>query len=163
MGLIDEMKYAKILYLADVLEDIQNEMNRDYRCHGYADSINDIVKDLRETIAVTSMPNEMECEKLEIKQIENSQKVNVMDFPHSELEYVERLYSSGVEDELLHFIRKNKLIRTIRHKDDYGNMIFTASLIVGVEKQPYVPQEQPMTPVDGLAKMLDEIDKNTNL
>ena len=25
-----------------------------------------------------------------------------------------------------------------------------------IEKQPYIPQEQPMTPVDGLAKMLDE-------
>lgn len=150
------MKYAKILYLADVLEDIQSEMNRDYRCHSYAESIGGIAKDLRETVAVETAPSEMKCEKIEIKRIENSQKVNVMDFPHSELEHVERLYRRGAEDELLHFIKKNKLIRSIRHEDDYGNMIFTASLIVGIEKQPYVPQEQPMTPVDGLAKMLDE-------
>ena len=156
MGLIDQMKYAKILYLTDVLEDIQNEMNRDYRCHSYTESISGIVKDLRETIAVTSMPNEMECEKIEIKRIENSRRIDVMDFPRSELEHVERLYRSGAEDELLHFIKKNKLIRTIRHEDDYGNMIFTASLIVGIEKQPYVPQEQPLTPVDGLAKIMDE-------
>ena len=86
-----------------------------------------------------------------------------MDFPRSESLNVELLQYRMVEDGLLDYIRKNNLIRSIRHEDDYGNMIFTASLIVGIEKRPYVPQEQPMTPVDGLAKMLDEIDKNTNL
>jgi len=157
------MKYAKILYLADMLEDIQNEMNRDYRCHSYAESIGGIVKDLRETVAVTSMPNEMECEKIEIKRLEHSCKINVMEFPHSELEHIERLYRRGAEDDLLRDIAKKKLIHVRNREDEHGNMIFTASLIVGIEKQPYVPQEQPLTPVDGLAKMLDEIDKNTNL
>lgn len=157
MGLIDQMKYAKILYLADVLEDIQNEMHRDYRCRSYAESINGIVKDLRETVAVETAPNEMECEKIEVKRIENSRKINVMDFPRSELEQIEFLHTRAVEDELLHFIRKNKLIRVCKNEpDDNGNIIFTASLIVGIEKQPYVPQEQPLTPVDGLAKIMDE-------
>ena len=157
MGLIDQMKYAKILYLADVLEDIQNEMNRDYRCHSYAESINDIVKDLRETVAVTSMPNEMECEKIEVKRIENSRRIDVMDFPRSESLNVELLQHRMVEDELLDYIRKNKLIRVRRQDDGYRHITYTASLIVGIEKQPYVPQEQPMTPVDGMAKMLDEM------
>ena len=157
------MKDAKILYLADVLEDIQNEMNRDYRCHSYAESINGIVKDLRETVAVTSAPNEMECEKIEIRRIENSRRVDVMDFPRSEFENVELLHHRMVEDELLNYIRKNKLVRVRRQDDGYRYITYTASLIVGIEKQPYVPQEQPLTPVDGLAKMLDEIDKNTNL
>ena len=151
------MKYAKILYLADVLEDIQNEMNRDYRCHSYADSINDIVKDLRETIAITSMPREMECEKIEIKRIENRRMIDVMDFPRSESLNVELLQHRMVEDELLDYIRKNKLIRVRRQDDGYRHITYTASLIVGIEKQPYVPQEQPMTPVDGMAKMLDEM------
>lgn len=163
MGLIDQIKYAKILYLADVLEDIQNEMNRDYRCHSYTKSISEIVKDLRETVAVTSMPNEMECEKIEIKRLEQSRMVFMMDFPRNELETILRHQRLRVEDELLHFIRKNKLVRVRQHENDHGNMIITASLIVGIEKQPYVPQEQPMTPVDGLSKILDEIDKNTNL
>ena len=158
------MKYAKILYLADVLEDIQNEMHKDYRCSNhYCESIIGIVKDLRKTIADTSMPNEMECEKVEIKRLENSRKANMMDFPRSELEQIKFLHTRAVEDELLHFIRKNKLIRVCKHEDDNGNMTFTASLIVGIEKQPYVPKEQPLTPVDGLAKILDEIDNNTNL
>lgn len=163
MGLIDQMKYAKILYLADVLEDIQNEMNRDYRCHSYAESISGIVKDLRETIAVTSMPNEMECEKIEIRRIENSRRIDVMDFPRSESLNVERLQHRMIEDELLDYIRKNRLIRVRQQDDGCRYITYTASLIVGIEKQPYVSPEQPMTPVDGLAKMLDEIDKNTNL
>lgn len=157
MGMIDQMKYAKILYLADVLEDIQNEMNRDYRCHSYAESISGIVKNLRETIAVTSMPNETECEKIEIKRIENRRRIDVMDFPRSEFLNVELLQHRMVEDELLDYIRKNKLIR-VRMQDDGNRYItYTASLIVGIEEQPYVPQEQPLTPVDGLAKMLDEM------
>jgi hypothetical protein len=164
MGLVDQMKYAKILYLADILEDIQNEMNKDYRCSKhYGESIMGIVKDLRETVAVISMPNEMECEKIEIKRIENSRRVDVMDFPRSEFENIELLHHRRVEDELLDYIRKNKLIRVRRQDDGYSHITYTASLIVGIEKQPYVPQEQPMTPVDGLAKILDEIDKNTNL
>ena len=156
MGLIDQMKYAKILYLADVLEDIQNEMNRDYRCHSYAESISGIVKDLRETVADTTPPGEMECEKIEIKRIENSRRVNVMDFPRSEFLNVELLQHRLVEDELLDCIRKNKLIRVRRQDDGHRHITYTASLIVGIEKQPYVPQEQPLTPVDGLTKMLDE-------
>lgn len=150
------MKYAKILYLADVLEDIQNDMNGDCRYHKhYVESISGIVKDLRETVADTSMPNEMECEKIEIRRIENSRRIDVMDFPRSEFLNVELLQHRMVEDELLDYIRKNKLIR-VRRQDDGNRYTYTASLIVGIEKQPYVQQEQPMTPVDGLAKMLDE-------
>lgn len=75
-------------------------MDKDYRCHHYARSINGIVKDLRETIAITAAPNEMECEKIEIKRIENSRKVNAMDFPRSELRDIEFIHRRGVEDEL---------------------------------------------------------------
>lgn len=156
------MKYAKILYLAEVLEDIQNEMHRDYRCHSYAESISGIVKDLRETIAVTSMPNEMECEKFEIKRFEYSHGTCILDVPRGEMSRFEYHTRRFVEDKLLNHIQKNNLVHVDKHEDN--NVItFTASLIVGVEKQPYVPPEQPLTPVDGLAKILDEIDNNTNL
>lgn len=157
MGLIDQMKYAKILYLADVLEDIQNEMNRDYRCHGYAESISGIVKGLRETVTVTSMPNEMECEKFEMKRLEYSHRVDILDVPRNEMSSYEYHTRRFVEDKLLNRIQKNNLVHVRKHEDyDNGTVTFTASLIVGIEKQPYVPQEQPLTPVDGLAKMLDE-------
>lgn len=157
MGLVDQIKYAKILYLADVLEDIQNEMNRDYRCHSYAQSISDILKDLRETVAVTSMPNEMECEDFEIRRMECSQKICVWDVPIGEIDNMEKHIRRGVENGLLHEIAEKKLIDVRRHEDRDNNMlIFTASLVVGVSKQPYVPQETPPTFVDNLAKYLDE-------
>lgn len=75
------MKYAKILYLADVLEDIQNDMSRDYHCHNYIESISDIVKRLRETIAVTDAQCEMKCEDIEIRRMEYRRKICVLDVP----------------------------------------------------------------------------------
>lgn len=162
MGLIDQMKYAKILYLADVLEDIQNEMNRDYRCHSYARSISDIVKDLRETVADTTPPNGMECEEIKIVRLETAYRANPM-VPVEHREEYEASIRHRVEGDIIADIKTRKLIRVRRIEDDFNVPTFTASLIVGIEKQPYVPQEHPMTPVDGLAKILDEIDKNTNL
>lgn len=157
MGMIDQMKYAKILYLADILEDIQNEMDKDIRCSKhYGKSIIGIVKNLRETIADTTPPSEMACEQIEIKRLEHMQKYNMMDVPHSDIENFENLMCRHAEDELLHFIKKNKLIRVRKHEEDNGNAIFTASLIVGIEKQPYVPQEPKVTFLDDLAKYLDE-------
>lgn len=143
MGLIDQMKYAKILYLADVLEDILNEMKRDCRGYSYDMSISDIVKGLRETVAVTSAPNGMEFNEIEIKRLEQKRMISAMEFLQNEQEAIEYYQRLRVEDELLHFIKENKLIRVQQHGDGRGNMVFTASLIVGIEKRPYVPQEQP--------------------
>ena len=157
MGLIDQMKYAKILYLADVLEDIQNEMNRDYHCHNYTGSISAIVKKLRETIAVTDAQGEMKHEDFEIKRMKCSQKICVLDVPNGEKDDIEKYIRRDVEYSLLHEIAEKKLIDVRRHEDRDNNMlIFTASLIVGVSKQPYVPQEPMPTFVDDLAKYLEE-------
>lgn len=151
------MKYAKILYLADVLEDIQNEINRNCRCHNYAESISDIVKSLRETIAVTDAQGEMKCENFEIRRMECSRKICVLDAPIGGRDYMEKYIRHDVESSLLREIAKKKLIDVRRHEDRDNNMLtFTASLIVGVSKQPYVPQEPMPTFVDNLAKYLDE-------
>ena len=157
MGMIDQMKYAKILYLADVLEDIQNDMGRDYHCHNYIESISDIVKRLRETIAVTDAQCEMKCEDIEIRRMECSRKICVLDVPIGGIDDMEKHIRRDVEDRLLHEIAEKKMIDVRRHEDRDNNMlIFTASLIVGISKQPYVPQETPPTFVDDLAKYLEE-------
>lgn len=159
MGMIDQMKYAKILYLADVLEDIQNEMNKDIRCSKhYGESIIGIVKNLRETIADTTPPSEMSCEQIEIKRLEHHHKFDMSVVKTSELEDYERMVRDNVEHELLRDIEKSKLIRVRRQEEDEGWVIFTASLIVGIEKQPYVPKEPKITFLDDLAKYLDEQD-----
>ena len=157
MGMIDQMKYAKILYLADVLEDIQNNMSRDYRCHNYAESISDIVKSLRETIAVTDAQGEMKYEEFEIRRMECSRKICVLDVPIGEMDDIEKHIRRDVENGLLHKIAEKKLIDIRKHEDRDNNMlIFTASLIVGISKQSYVLQETPPTFVDNLAKYLEE-------
>lgn len=155
--MIDQMKYAKILYLADVLEDIQNDMSRDYRCHNYAESVSDIVKRLRETIAVTDAQGEMKYEDFEIRRMECSRKICVLDVSIGEIDDMEKHIRRDVENGLLHEIAEKKLIDVCRHEDRDNNMlIFTASLIVGISKQPYVPQEPMPTLVDNLAKYLEE-------
>lgn len=156
MGLIDQMKYAKLLYLADVLEDIRDEMHKDWHCRNFADSINGIVKDVRETIPDTTSPNEMECEQIEIKRLEHMIKRNVLYVPHSEIENLKNHMRLSAEHELLGFIKNHKLIRVRKHEEDNGNVIFTASLIVGIEKQTYIPEEPKATFMDDLAKYLDE-------
>ncbi len=157
MALVDQMKYAKILYLADVLEDIQNEMDKDVRCSKhYGKSIIDIVKNLRETIADTTPPSEISCEQIEIKRLEHHHKFDMWGVKTSMLEDYERMVRDNVEHELLSDIKKSKLIRVRRQEEDEGWVIFTASLIVGIEKQHYVPQEPKITFLDDLAKHLDE-------
>lgn len=157
MGMIDQMKYAKILYLADVLEDIQNDMSRDYHCHNYTGSISDIVKRLRETIAVTDAQGEMKYEGFEIRRMECSRKICMLDVPIREIDDMEKYIRRTVEESLLHEIAEKKMIDVRRHEDRENNMlIFTASLIVGISKQPYVSQETPLTFVDDLAKYLEE-------
>ena len=157
MGMIDQMKYAKILYLADVLEDIQNDMSRAYHCHNYAESISDIVKRLRETIAVTDVQGEMKYDDFEIRRMECSRKICVLDVPIEGINDMEKYIRRDVENDLLHEIAEKKLIDVRRHEDHYDNTLtFTASLIVGVSKQPYVPQEPLPTFVDNLAKYLEE-------
>lgn len=155
--MVDQMKYAKILYLADVLEDIQNDMSRDYRCHNYTESISDIVKRLRETIAVTDALGEMKHEDFEIRCMECSKRICVLDVPIGGKDDMEEYIRCSVENDLLHEIAEKKLIDFRKHEDRDDNMLtFTASLIVGVSKQPYVPQETLPTFVDNLAKYLDE-------
>ena len=155
--MIDQMKYAKILYLADVLEDIQNDMSRDYHCHNYTGSISDIVKRLRETIAVTDAQGEMKYEDFEIRRMECSRKICMLDMPIREIDDMEKYIRRTVEESLLHEIAEKKMIDVRRHEERENNMlIFTASLIVGISKQPYVSQETPLTFVDDLAKYLEE-------
>lgn len=155
--MIDQMKYTKILYLADVLEDIQNDISRDYRCRNYAESISDIVQRLRETIAVTNAKGEMKCDDFEFRRMSCSKKICALDVPIWEKDDMEKYIRRDVENGILHEIAEKKLIDVRRHEDrDNNTLTFTASLIVGVSKQPYVPQETPPTFVDNLAKNLED-------
>ncbi len=140
MGLIDQMKYAKILYLADVLEDIQEEMRKDWRMRSYAISISDIVKDLRQTIADNTV-SPMEYEKVKIKRLECARPTEFVP-PLYRDEYEEIARHNAIND-LLNYIKENKLIHIHKSMNDMNTPTFTASLIVGIEKDPAIPTEEP--------------------
>lgn len=151
MKVIEKMKYAKILRIADFLEDMLNETHIDSRCR---DNIKGVVKELRGT--VTSSPNEMKDDKIEIKRIEKRLRATMIGIPPNELNYMEYLHSHTVGKELLDEIRSNHLIRINKQKENDGDITFTASLIVVIDKQPYVPQEPMITPCDNILKSMNE-------
>ena len=158
--MIDYMKEVKVLYLADVLEDIAKEMERDFHNRPFCKSINDIVKELRETLALTTPTNpaNMREERIQIKRIE---KRYIMDpvpgIPDSEMPRYEDSSRRCIISELLDYIRKVNLIRVRKDKTEQGCTILTASLIVGIEQEPDITRiEEQVTFVDSLAKYLDE-------
>jgi hypothetical protein len=158
--MIDYMKEAKILYLADVLEDIAKEMERDFHNRPFCKSINDIVKELRETLALTTPtdPANMREERMQIKRIEKRYRMApVPGIPDSEMPCYEDSSRRCIISELLDYIREENLIRVRKVKTEQGCTILTASLIVVIEQEPDIPRiEEQVTFVDSLAKYLDE-------
>lgn len=158
--MIDYMKEAKILYLADVLEDIAKEMERDFHNRPFCKSINDIVKELRDTLALTTpkYPANMREERIQIKRIEKRYMMApVPGIPDSEMPRYEDRSRRCTISELLDYIREENLIRVRKDKTEQGGTILTASLIVGIEQEPDIPRiEEKVTFVDSLAKYLDE-------
>ena len=151
MKVIEKMKYAKILCIADYLEDMLNETHIDSRCR---DNIKGVVKELRKT--VTSSPIEMKDDRIEIKRIDCRYRATMIGIPPNELDYMESLHCHTVEKDLLNYIRSNHLIRINKQKENDGDITFTASLIVVIDKQPYVLQEPMITPCDNILKSMDE-------
>lgn len=142
--MIDYMKEAKILYLADVLEDIAKEMEREFHNRPFCKSINDIVKELRETLALTTPtdPANMREERVQIKRIEMRYMMPpAPDIPDSEMPRYEDWRRRGVVSELLDCIRKENLIRVRKDETEQGCPILTASLIVGIEQEPDIPRD----------------------
>lgn len=158
--MIDYMKEAKILYLADVLEDIAKEMERDFHNRPFCKSINDIVKGLRDTLALTTPtdPANMREELIQTKRIENQYTMRpVSGIPDSEMSRFEESIRHYLIGKLLDLIQKENLIRVRKDKTEQGCTILTASLIVGIEQEPDIPRiEEQVTIVDSLAKYLDE-------
>lgn len=137
------MKFAKIkiLYLADVLEDISIELGQ--RMHSHHDickSIDGIVKDLRDTVKNDQPDPMLEQQKVEIKRLEKTRLVDMMLVPTDKREEFEKHIRNGMEEELLGFIKKNKLIRVRRLEGEHNIPRFVASLIIGIEKDADIPR-----------------------
>jgi len=158
--MVDYMKEVKILHLADVLEDIAKEMEMDFHNRPFCKSINDIVKELRDTLALTTPtdPANMREERIQIKRIEKRYMMApVPGIPESEMPLYEDRSRRYTISELLDYIREENLIRVRKDKTEQGFTILTASLIVGIEQEPDIPRiEEQVTFVDSLAKYLDE-------
>lgn len=154
MGFTDQIKYAKILYLADVLGDIHEEMEKCGRYRNFTESIQGIVKDLRATV-LDPMQNAPGLEEFELKRLEHKYRTDVSFVPEEEFDRFVNHLCRGTEEMLLKEILKGKMIHTTKHVEDNRMMTITSSLIVGIERKRFVVEPQ-VTFMDNLLKRLDE-------
>lgn len=121
-------------------------------------SIDGIVTDLRDTVANNVPANQIIKEdSIQIKRLEVYRELNFPPVSFRDIESFEQSFLQQMEEELLHHIKKSKLIRVRKNMNDMGVMTFTASMIVGIEKDADIPSQEPqITFMDKILKYIDE-------
>ena len=137
MNVVEEMKEAKLRYLADVMGRYAKYICETSSNQHIADRIDEFAKTILDVVNMGDGHFVIE-KTLDIRKLENKMKIQaqlyyqgIPDYRHENLENAKR----AVEDNLLHFIRKNKLIDIKVEDDGHGIPIVTASLYVGIRPQ----------------------------
>lgn len=136
------MKEAKLSYLADVMSDYAKWLSETSSDQHIADNIAEWASTIREVLTMTDGHFVIE-KTLDIRRLENKMKVPTElyykgdpDYRHANLEAARR----AVEDNLLHYIKKNKLIEVKMEDDGHGIPIASASLYVGIRPNIHLQQ-----------------------
>lgn len=139
------MKEAKLSYLADVMSDYAKWLSETSGDQYIAENIAGYAKTIREVLTMTDGHFVIE-KTLDIRRLENKMKVPTElyykgdpDYRHANLEAARR----AVEDNLLHYIKKNKLIEVKMEDDGHGIPIASASLYVGIRPNIHLQQNTP--------------------
>lgn len=145
MTVLQEMKEAKLSYLADVMSDYAKWLSETSGDQHIADNIAEWASTIREVLTMTDGHFVIE-KTLDIRRLENKMKVPTElyykgdpDYRHANLEAARR----AVEDNLLHYIKKNKLIEVKMEDDGHGIPIASASLYVGIRPNIHLQQNSP--------------------
>lgn len=141
------MKEAKLSYLADVMSDYAKWLSETSSDQHIADNIAEWASTIREVLMMADGHFVIE-KTLDIRRLEDKMKVPTElyykgdpDYRHMNLEAARR----AVEDNLLHYIRKNKLIEVKMEDDGHGIPIASASLYVGIRPNIHL-QQSPYEP-----------------
>ena len=136
------MKEAKLRYLADVMGDYAKWL-RDTSSDQYiADHIDEWASTIREVIDMSDGHFVIE-KTLDIRRLETKMKLSSPYFLQGHpicKEENEENAKRAVEDNLLHYIRKNKLIEVKMEDDGHGIPVASASLYVGIRPQIHLQQ-----------------------
>ena len=130
-------------YLADTMKDYAKWLSETSQEQYTADRINEFAESIEEVLMITE--GHFVTEKtLDIRRLENKMKVPTElyykgepDYRHANLEAARR----AVEDNLLHYIKKNKLIEVKMEDDGHGIPVASASLYVGIRPQIHFPNK----------------------
>jgi hypothetical protein len=142
MNVLQEMKEAKLSYLADVMSDYAKWLSETSSDQHIADNIAEWASTIREVLTMTDGHFVIE-KTLDIRRLENKMKLSVPFFCQGIPNYQDENLESAkrvVEDNLLHYIKKNKLIEVKVGDDGHGIPIASASLYVGIRPQIHLPQ-----------------------
>lgn len=142
MNVLQEMKEAKLRYLADVMGDYAKWLRDTSNDQYIADHIDEWASTIREVIDMSDGHFVIE-KTLDIRRLENKMKLSSPYFlqghPTCKDENEENA-KRAVEDNLLHYIRKNKLIEVKMEDDGHGIPVASASLYVGIRPQIHLQQ-----------------------
>ena len=137
MNVLQEMKEAKLRYLANVMSDYAKWLSETSSDLHVANRIDEYAKTIRDVIDMNDGHFVIE-KTLDIRRLENKMKLSspylLQGFPTCKDENEENA-KRAVEDNLLHYIRKNKLIEVKVEDDDHGIPVASASLYVGIRPQ----------------------------
>ena len=130
-------------YLADTMKDYAKWLSETSQEQSTADRIKEFAETIEEVLAITDGHFCIE-KTLYIRRLENKMKVPTEfyykvdpDYRNVNLEDAKR----AVENNLLHYIKKNKLIEVKVEDDGHGIPIASASLYVGIRPQIHFPNK----------------------
>lgn len=129
-------------YLADVMSDYAKWLNETSGDQHIANHIDEWASTIREVLMMTDGHFVIE-KTLDIRRLENKMKLSVPFFCQGIPNYQDENLESAkraVEDNLLHYIKKNKLIEVKMEDDGHGIPIASASLYVGIRPNIHLQQ-----------------------
>ena len=139
------MKDAKLRYLSDVMSDYAKWLSETSSDQHIADCINEWTNTIREVINMSDGHFSIE-KTLDIRRLETKMKLSspflLQGFPTCKDENEENA-KRAVEDNLLHYIRKNKIIDVKVEDDGHGISVASASLYVGIRPEIHLKLNTP--------------------
>ena len=141
------MKEAKLSYLADVMSDYAKWLSETSSDQHIADNIAEWASTIREVLTMTDGHFVIE-KTLDIRRLETKIKVSTQSFYFGKPNYDDYPIESAKQEaeyNLLHYIRKNKLIEVKMEDDGHGIPIASASLYVGIRPNIHL-QQSPYEP-----------------
>lgn len=140
MTVIQEMKEAKLRYIADTMKDYAKWLSETSQDQYIAERINEFSKTIEEVLSVTD-GNLVATKTLDIRRLECKRRYGFHDTEEQlSIDKIDEIRKNDCVNTLMGTIQN--LVNVKTHTDEYGRQIISASIYVGVppEKIQYINQ-----------------------